>query len=584
MTNIFLDGFSALQNHFWIIVCILVLVIWGWLATYMLLVNFFGSQFTNAEYFSFSSVGFIFPLLIWAGLFFCINFLFGKTLAIIFSIAVFVIPFFFLKIRINSPTTFGVILFFIVSLIIRLAFLEQATLPSYFDSAEHYRLIKLSLGIFQRTASVNDLFLSIYYHKGYHFLISALIYLFQLNIPDAMLVFGQIILAVLPLSFFFIIRQETDSDAVAFFTCLIASFGFHMPAHLVNWGKYPALLSLLGIQFVFILEYLIFKKSLCKEQKLKIYWLIVFLIFITVLIHTRALIVFLLTTLAVFVMLWQKKISTQFKYVSILIVFLILAIELFYVQQNTALFPLVTGYAQRDLWALILVLLLTPFVVKSYPNLMFFLSLLLCFFIALLFFPIPFFTYGTQTLLDRPFVQMLAYITLSTIAGLGFAGLLHVLQNLQKAKLLISFVLFCFVIFNVSKNYSFYPSDCCQLASQDDLSALEWIDKELPQNARILIASNPLYVTSFESPKALTGADAGIWITPLTSRFTLLSPANSDFDTSQTHSELCVQQISYIYIGNMPQSFNNSQLQSQSNWYHLVFDLPNTQIYQINCQ
>ncbi|NJN79107.1 MAG: hypothetical protein HC797_00770 [Anaerolineales bacterium] len=150
---------------------------------------------------------------------------------------------------------------------------------------------------------------------------------------------------------------------------------------------------------------------------------------LTALIHTRTFIVFVFVTIAYFFTLWQKQLSLRFQYLTFGFLLLILGVQIFFIQQSPALSPLVTGYIQRDLWALIFVLLLIPFAINAYLKFSFFLLSSLFLFILLLFFPLSFFNYGTQTLLDRPYVQMLAYIPFSILAGLGFAGLLQILQN-----------------------------------------------------------------------------------------------------------------------------------------------------------
>ncbi len=584
MINVFLDGFSAFQNHFWIIVCLLLPWLWGWMCIRVILEYFFSKQFTNAEIFSLASAGAIFPAMIWAGMFFIVNILFSKTFAGVCSLIIFIIPFLFIKLKKFSATTFILFLSFLVSLILRLAFLERATLPSYFDSVEHYRTIKFFLDVSHNNIFAGNVLSFAYYHVGYHILISAIISLFNISIVTAMLILGQIVLAILPLPFFFIIKQETNSTLVAFFACFIAGFGLHMPAHVVNWGKYPALLSLFGIQLAFILGYLILKNGLKVLQKAKLSWVIFFLLLLTTLIHSRALIVALGLIVSIFLSLWQKKQSTRIQYISVIAIILIFVFEIFYIQQSPALLPLITGYAQRDLWFLFLALFLSFFAIKYFPVSTFFSFASISLFVSLLFLPIPLFNYGIQTLLDRPFVQMLSYIPLSIIVSLGLSGLLQMVRNIPIIKIIFSFAVFGFMFLYIFRNYSFYPSTCCQLASADDLAAIEWINTHLPLDAQILIASNPLYVNPFETNQSQVGVDAGIWINPLTSRSTLLAPAEMNFELTDTFSYLCSQAIEYIYLGSMPQRFNQQWIASHPEWYYPLLLLPKVQIYQVNCQ
>jgi hypothetical protein len=176
---------------------------------------------------------------------------------------------------------------------------------------------------------------------------------------------------------------------------------------------------------------------------------------------------------------------------------------------------------------------------------------------------------------------MLIYFPLSIIAGLGFSSITKFLQEFPKTKIFISFALVSLLLINAKYSYSFYPSDCCKLVNQDDLSAITWIEHNLPMDSKILIASSRLYVTSFESTHSLTGADAGIWINPLIERITILAPVELNFELANSYLEICSQNIQYIYVGSTSQSFNQADLASHPNWYFPAFLLPHAQVYEI---
>jgi hypothetical protein len=180
---------------------------------------------------------------------------------------------------------------------------------------------------------------------------------------------------------------------------------------------------------------------------------------------------------------------------------------------------------------------------------------------------------------------MLLYLPLSIFGGLGLAGLNQFFQKFSfRPKLLsqmVTLALIGLIILNVKVNHSFYPSDCCQIASHDDLSAIHWMDKTLPSNANILIASANLFVTSLESSDALAGVDGGIWVTSLISRKTIPMRRDLNFDQSEIHAELCQKAIGYIYVGGTSQSFRALSLNKRADWYQLVFSLPKANVYQV---
>jgi hypothetical protein len=234
---------------------------------------------------------------------------------------------------------------------------------------------------------------------------------------------------------------------------------------------------------------------------------------------------------------------------------------------------------------LIIILLLTIVSAIFYPKPTFFILLWLALCVLCIFIPITIPVHGTQTLLDRPFVQMFSIIPLSILGGLGFAGVTQWIKRLRPdlnlIRRFVTFLLFGFVLLNAALNYKFYPSDCCRFASRDDLAAFTWMDKSLPPDVTILIASTGLYVTSFETPETQNGVDAGIWIPSLLSRKVVPANQETQFDNVEIHVDLCNKGVDYIYVGGMPQSFNLNQLESQPAWYSPSFILPSAKIYQV---
>jgi hypothetical protein len=205
--------------------------------------------------------------------------------------------------------------------------------------------------------------------------------------------------------------------------------------------------------------------------------------------------------------------------------------------------------------------------------------------ILCLFIPIPIPIHGIQTPLDRPFVQMFAVIPLAMLCGFGLAGVTQWIQRLRPNSRLIQryvhFSVFGFVLLNASMNSEFYPSECCRFASRDDLAAFTWMDANLPPDAKVLIASTGLYVTSFETSETQSGVDAGIWIAPLLSRTVEFAGSGMQFNLADTHTNICTRGVEYIYVGGMPQSFDAGQLNVMPIWYDPSFALPSAKIYQV---
>ena len=580
----FADGLSVLTNQTWTVFSILLTVIWGEILISALLGRISKDQISISELISLSFAGWILPVVLLSALL-CVGVvLFGKiAIAVLLVFAIIALMY---ALAVGKPdrtmflvgSLFGIAL--TVFLISQLAFLKNILLPSYFDSAEHYRIIKYFLGYY--TSSDGDFPLINYYHVGFHLLSATMSYVFHLGIVDTMLVFGPVILAVLPFSLFFIVKRETGSNAAAVFTCLLAGIGWHMPAHLMDWGKYPALFSLIGIHFVLSIGYLMCQSNQTKFQRFALCWLLGLDVLVSAFLHTRTLIIFGIMGISLLLTIWRQRFPLSFQQLAFVLVVLILGVEIAAVQKNSVLSLLFGTYAGTDMLITGLTIFLLIFSVWAFPDLTFFLLILISLMIAGLFIPINgFLGYGALTLLDRPYVQMLLYLPLSIFGGLGLAGLNQFLQKSRFLQKITAVSLIILVILNASTKHSFYPSDCCQIVSSDDLSAIHWMDKSLPPNASLLIASTNLFVTSFESSDALAGVDGGIWINPLISRKAIPAQGNSNFEDIEIHTQVCQKKISYIYVGGTSQSFNSLPLEKRTDWYQLVFSLPSAKVYQV---
>jgi hypothetical protein len=192
----------------------------------------FGKQLSFSEYLALSTAGWILP----GSLISLIWFLFGSKPAWHFSLFILIglliiLILFLLRLKPDlepdsKPTSIFLLLFFFVSVLLRLAFVSKVLLPSYFDSASHYLLIKTILG--NNSASLLTSLSTNYYHLGYHMLAAFLITTLQADIAKVMLILGQMILAVLPISIFFIIKHETKSNTAGVFAVIVAAYGWYM--------------------------------------------------------------------------------------------------------------------------------------------------------------------------------------------------------------------------------------------------------------------------------------------------------------------------------------------------------------------
>jgi len=586
--QIWMDGVSILKGQPWTVFSIMIVMIWGQTVFIAYFRKKFNSQLSGIAYLCLGSLGWILPVALSTVLIFAAAIVFGRAgeaVILLACILLYAHALFMLRDLIPSGLAFlGIFTFFVI---IRLAFIHNAVLPLYFDSAEHYRIIKYFAGSFDSQAGSFPLVN--YYHVGFHFISAAITHVFSLGIVDTMLVFGQVLLAILPFSLFLMINQETGSPAAAIFACLVAGFGWHMPAHLMNWGKYPALLSLVCILFTLNIGYLYYRQIKFGIRSALLVWLLVMGCIASLWVHSRTLVVYGFVLLSILWTYWRGRLPIKFQRLAFIILICILSVEIFFIKGSPALAPLFGGYLENDLSMLFATLILTCFSMLFFPGQTFLLLASFSTLILGLFIPINLPGLGALTVLDRPYVQMLLYIPLSLMGGLGFSGLSRFLQRFSfSPKLLpglVNFSLFGFVAWNAVVHQKYYPSTCCQIVTRDDLAALHWIDKSLPASANIIISSTELYVTSLETQGALAGSDGGVWVRPLTSRLVMAINSDTDFGAFLFHKEICKTNIVFVYVGGAPQSFNLKQLDLFPGWYRIVFQLPQARVYQVvGCQ
>ena len=577
--NILMDGLSLFHERTEAVFGVLILILWGQVIFIALLRKTSKTQLTTAEYISISSVGWILPVAVMSVLWFASQIWLGDTGNIlIVSLALIIFILSASYVRDFLPAFAAFTLLFFLSLILRFAFISELALPAYFDSAEHYRIISGLLDSF--TSHSLHFPTPTYYHIGFHFISAAIAHLFKLNIADTVLVFGQVVLAILPFSSFAIINRESKSKTAAVLTCLLAGFGWHMPSHLMNWGKYPALLSLVCILLTAYIFHLYWQSN-----NRKIIPFLLSAILISTFIHSRTLILYGIVGIVFVLTIYFRRSFFKTRAALFTLTLITLATEYWIIQDNPVLFLVIRSYLQTDQWMLLLVLTLLPFAIHSFPTQTFFLTGSLSLLALGLFIPIPFPNFGILTLLDRPYLQMLLYLLLSFLSGFGLAGLLQVIKkiniNKKRFEYAVAFLFTGSIIWNASVNLNFYPSDCCQIITRDDLAAMQWINGSIPENAAFYIASTESNVTTHEQTAIRSGVDGGIWIQPLTSHNVTYLDNQMNFENSEAYAQLCVDKNSYIYVGGMSNSFDANQLDHHPNWYQLVFALPKVRMYQI---
>lgn len=579
--NAWMDGLSVLTNEWRSVTVILVFVLSCQSLTGLFLGKILGNRLSRAEYLALGLAGWTAPASIIS-----LTWYFTGFNWIVWTLPAVLILVLLTRFKTGPEpipvlSSIFLLLFLFLSVILRLAYVSRATFPMYFDSAQHYLVTNIILA--RDWAHLLDWLSASYYHTGFHFLTAFLASVSGSGITQVMLILGQIILAMIPFSAFFLVRHETNSDAAGWFALLLSAFGWYMPAHAVDWGKYPALMSLGLIPFTLSLAYLLSRNKDLSHGKRRLLVVLLFASFLlSILIHSRSLIVLGIVLLAWVTVTWLEKRPQRWLPIAFIpVVIGMIALAAFILGQSL-LVLLFDPYLFKGILITAFVLLLSIFAWTAHPRLTFVSVLTMTLLLASLFIPVTWMPGSRDlTLLDRPLVEMILFLPLSLLGGLGLAGLTRKLQVRYMWSGYVGLLAGGIVIINAFLTYNLYPSDCCVIVGKDDVVALDWVAERLPVDAMIGIASAELKVLQSESYEGEVGADAGIWITPLTGRVTIPLAYDTDFSRRATLEHLCELEVGYLFVGEAGQPFDAGRIKTHPEWYRPLLSMPKTRVYKV---
>ena len=583
-----MDGISTLMREWQLVSVILFFILAGQSLNYWFLRKVLGDDLTSIECLSLGLAGWLVPAslvsLIWY---------WTRFNAILWILPVAWILYLLLLIPLQGlrkpnhgaafvSTSILLTLVVFLFILLRLMYVSGALFPLYFDSAQHYTVIK---NIMENDVAWMFNWLSAaYYHLGFHYLTAFFASSMNMEITLVMLVLGQVILAMIPFSVYFLVRYVTKSNMAGWFAVILSAFGWYMPAHAVDWGKYPALMSLGLIPFVLSIAYLIskYKDGLSVKRRWSLYGMLGISVVLSIFMHSRSLVVLSIVFLAWFASTWWQKLPRRLKSFVFILVVAITLVEVIFIQRQSILTLLVDPYLQKGILITVLVLIMTTFTSMAYPRLTFIAILTITFLLGSVFVPVTFIPgYRDLTLLDRPFVEMILFMPLSLLGGLGLAGLERMLQGKFAWGRYVGVITIGIVLVNAFFTYDLYPSDCCVIVGNDDMAAMDWMGNHLPVDVRIGIASTELKVLVSDASEGDVGADAGIWITPLTGRVTFPVPYDSRFEERATWERLCELEIGYVFVGEAGEPFDTDTLEANPEWYRPLISMQRTRVYEV---
>ncbi|KAF0107896.1 MAG: hypothetical protein FD147_2380 [Chloroflexi bacterium] len=569
--SIVIDGISVLASRLWPVLTFLL----GTLGAGTWLAHIFTRGHKNQHLLTLLlgiplgliPVALLYILLYYISQFFPTAILIGSLALLSVSVGLLMLWILLVKPRINGLSAWVQALTgaggFVLLLTLRLAFLKDLLLPPYSDSPFHVQLVQ---AYFTPGSFSDGLSASGYYHTGFHALTAWQASFSKLDTLIAIPLVGQLLLALTPLGVFALLLTLTDKMHAAWFAALLTSFTWSMPAFAANWSKYPALAAVCLLPAVLTLFCLL-------RSKLEKYWvkilLAVFLAVGSALYHTRLLIVYVIIGCSVLLVYVAKRMLPK-KGVTALCA-LTAATLLCLVAFDGDLGRL---YVYSSFATILILLLALPFSVMRYPGLTLGVSIFGLLLLLARRIPLPQnLTVGAETLIDRPFAAILFFLPLAVLCAIGLNALSAWLSAHRMNSLVVFTTLVIIVLFGTLDTNAYKPDPCCNFTNPADLTALEWMNKNLPADATV-------YIASIEKGDGFSGSDAGVWITTVTGLRTELLRFDHVWFSSAGHVQACQFAPAYLYASGQTYSFQINTI-TRPDWYKPVYTHEHVVIYQI---
>ncbi len=135
-----------------------------------------------------------------------------------------------------------------LALVLSWRFLQSAelVLPAWVDSLHHTHIVQVLLESGQIPAVLESYVpIPFYYHYGFHWLTALFARFSGLDAPQAVLVWGQVLNALVSLALYALTFEVTRSRGAGLLAALLTGFISRFPAYYVSWGRYSLLMGVL---------------------------------------------------------------------------------------------------------------------------------------------------------------------------------------------------------------------------------------------------------------------------------------------------------------------------------------------------
>ncbi len=476
----------------------------------------------------------------------------------------------------------------VLSLGVGLLQVRDLTVPLWVDSFTHARWIDILLSNGQLPASN-------FYHLGYHAVTALLARLAGLEIPQAMLLMGPLLITQAGSSVLLLSRRLTGSLVAGLASAICIWFLSPTPSYFTTWGRYPLLMgaALLPIALLSVVDWidqprfhlptlgvavLTFAGLAFAHARLAVFYIVFVVIYLLyILRHSpnrdRA-------PLWRFGILFLMALGVG----SIWLVFVFLrGLEPQVLLAENAGAPSIdvaTAVAVSlrhhgpELILLSLAAAVVGLVRRSKTTIVSLLWYVILFVIALL----PR-SEGAGALISPDLVILMAFVPVALIVGDAVSYLYARLGtgDLVKRRLIWGITGAVVILIGARDLVSIVNPSTVQFSSADE-QAMEWIRERTPREATFWVNSFDWYNSAF------VPADGGAWIPFLTGRSIHFMDGPSALRMSnpeQLAGWIADRQIGYVYLGMRSGILRRADLACRPDRYALVYDRDGVEIYQL---
>lgn len=478
--------------------------------------------------------------------------------------------------QINFSASFlRIIAFFFFTLLLRLIFVQNLLVPSYADSVTHLQIVRDLM----RPEDPPQAFFYLsfdaghYYHFGFHALSAWLSGITLTDPIHVILILGQYFQTLAVLAIYPLVMVLSRSSVSAWTVMCIIGLFLPTPSYASNWGKYPAIASMVGI--IFVLTLWLVQMRFKPSPSVKFRWLTGLAIFSTACIHSRS--IFALATVALsfylctkMELLRRKKMTSGHDMSGDET----LAFSLIVATMISIIFVWEIGFS---IWIFLALILFFVFALYLDFSMAAFIAVLIIVASIGYFVPTEWLPLSARfdTIFDRPFLIIFFSLPASMLIWLGLEGAVTIIFTEVNRLLLQRWLLAGTIIFGMINAFflqNHHPSECCVFLNDDDLFSFAWMQNNIPNNAIVGIAASG-------EPGNYLPIDGGAWIEYLTGIPTRRLESKIDFYFEAEN--LCKEGVTYVYLDNMENSFDEYGLVEIGSDYR--FGLGDVRIYQLPC-